>query len=79
MNMKVEKHTKIFNGSLKTELHPVPSHTKMNFTISKESFTKIAQEQLLNLTRTIITHWKTLFQPSLYFKKPYLRSTLTQC
>jgi len=40
MNMTVEKHTKTYTGSLKTELHLVSSHTKMDFTISKDSFTQ---------------------------------------
>ena len=59
MNLKAKKHTKIYTDSLKIELHPVTSNTKMIFTISKESknfIQKIAQEQLLNPTRTTNTH-----------------------
>jgi len=33
--MKVEKHTRIYTDSLNTELHLVPSYTKMDFTISQ--------------------------------------------
>ena len=40
MSKKGLKHSKIYTGSLETELHPVPSHTKMDFTKSQESFTK---------------------------------------
>jgi len=40
MDMKVEKHTRIYTGSLKIELHLVSFHTKMDFTISQESFTQ---------------------------------------
>ena len=38
--MKAEKHIRIYTGSLKVDLHPVPSHTKMDFTISEQSFTQ---------------------------------------
>jgi len=34
------KKTQIYFGLLKIELHPVLSHTKMDFTILKESFTQ---------------------------------------
>jgi len=40
MSLKAVKHTRVYTGSLKIELHPIPSHTKMNFTISQESFTQ---------------------------------------
>jgi len=53
LSKKALKHTKIYTGSLKTELHQVPSHTNMDF-ITRIFLQKITQEQLLNFTRTKI-------------------------
>jgi len=51
VNKKVLKLSKIYTGLLKTELHPVPSYIIMNFTKSKESFTK-------SLSRTTFEPYK---------------------
>ena len=51
MNISAERHTRIYTASLKTELHPVSSHTKMDFTISQQSFTQ-------DYTRTILEPFK---------------------
>ena len=75
MNMKAENHTRTYTGSLKTKLHLVPSHTKMDFTISQESFTqdfsRTTLEPYKNYKHTLkkLFHQETLSLSQFYNKE----------